>query len=364
MSWNLGRLIGTLAAGGVSISVITYLLALGIGIVLIAFTSLGTQMLNTRASVPIELLLTMIVIRVPSNLLVVTGISVSVYIACFLIPFRRGESFVADLRGLISGLIPRRRTNWMITMPLLASALLLVVVIVTLLQDAVGVSSGSLFNPRMPPPDYELFASLAYAPVAEEIGFRVTGLGFFVVLVVLWVTFTRRAVSRSDAPRPLVRASLLSLVSPDRGKRLACLPNVRENGIKGIHSIEWVGLGLTSFVFGIAHLFGGADWGIGKVTTAGLSGLALGFVYLVYGVYASILLHWFFDFYLSVFMIGADFLGRTLLLLDGLLGLFTLAVGTVGLGVAILFFVSRRRSKPPAEIPYIPPGPSDGPVRA
>ena len=364
MSWNLGRLLGTLAAAAVSISLSTYLLALGIGIVLITFTSLGPQMLNAQASVPIELLLTIIVIRVPSNLLVVTGISVFVYIACFLIPFRRGESFAPDVKSLIGGLIPRRRTNWMITMPLLASALLLVVVIVTLLQDAVGVSSGSLFNPKMPPPDYELFANLAYAPVAEEIGFRVTGLGFFVMLVVLWVSFIRSAVYRSDAPRPVVRAAFLSLVSPDRGKRLAGLPNVRENGIRGIHSIEWVGLCLTSFVFGIAHLFGGADWGIGKVTTAGLSGLALGFVYIVYGVYASILLHWFFDFYLSVFMIGAHFLGRTLLLLDGLIGLFTLAVGTVGLGVAIIFFVSRRRSKPLAEIPYIPPGTSESSVKA
>ncbi len=344
---------GTLAAGAVSISVITYLLALGIAIVMIASTSLGTQMLNSQAHVPIELLLTIIVIRLPSNLLIVTGISVSVYIACFLIPFRKGENFVADLKSLISGLIPRRRANWMITMPLLASALLLVVLIVTLLQDAVGVSSGTLFNPKMPPPDYELFANLAYAPVAEEIGFRVTGLGLFVVPLVL---FVKPAFPRPDAPRPVLRAALLSIFSPDRGKSLAGLPNVRENGMRGIHSTEWVGLGLTSFVFGIAHLLGGADWGIGKVTTAGLSGLALGFVYLVYGAYASILLHWFFDFYLSVFMIGADFLGRTLLLLDGLIGLFTLAVGVLGLGVATILFVSRRKSKPPAEIPYMPPG--------
>src|SRR5205807_10535333 len=41
----------------------------------------------------------------------------------------------------------------------------------------------------------------------------------------------------------------------------------------------------------------GAGWGPGKAILAGLTGLALGIVYLWYGAYANILLHWFFDFY-------------------------------------------------------------------
>jgi len=353
MSWNIGQRLGKIVATAVSISLGTYLLATATAIVLVALTPLGSQLLNTQARVPIELFLTLVIIRLPSNLFVVTLVSIAVFLVCFLVAFRQHDSFVADVKSLFSGRIPRRRANWMVVMPLLASTLLLVVLIITLLQDTAGLSSGSLYNPNSPPPDAALFGNLAYAPVAEEIGFRVTGLGIFVALIVL---FLRPAVESSSAPRPVLSAALLSLVSPDLGKSFAGLPNVRDNGLTGIHWFEWLGLGVTSAFFGIAHLLGGADWGIGKVTTAALSGLALGFVYLVYGACASILLHWFFDFYLSVFQIGADFLGKTLFLFDDVLALFTLAVGVAGLGVAIILFIVRRTDGPPPEIPYMPDG--------
>ncbi len=344
---------GKVVAATVSISIGTYVLAIATAIVLIAFTPLGTELLDTQARVPVELFLTLLIIRLPSNLFVVTLVSIVVYLVCFLVAFTQRESFVDEVKSLFGGRIPRRRVNWMVAMPLLASTLLLMVLIITLLQDAAGLSSGSLYNPNSPPPDSALFANLAYAPVAEEVGFRITGLGFFVALVVL---FLKGSIHPPGAPRPVLSAALLSLVSPDLGKSLAGLPNVRNNGLKGIHWFEWLGLGVTSAFFGIAHLLGGADWGIGKVTTAALSGLALGFAYLVYGAYASILLHWFFDLYLSVFLIGADFLGKTLLLFDDLLSLFTLAVGVVGLGVAIILFIVRRTNGTPPEIPYMPAG--------
>ena len=55
-------------------------------------------------------------------------------------------------------------------------------------------------------------------------------------------------------------------------------------------------------MFGLAHSLSGAGWGPGKALTAGLSGLALGVVYLWYGSYANILLHWSFNVYVFVIL--------------------------------------------------------------
>ena len=99
---------------------------------------------------------------------------------------------------------------------------------------------------------------------------------------------------------------------------------------------------LTSSVFGIAHVIsGGTDWGIGKAFTAALSGFALGLVYLGYGAYAAVLLHWFFDFYFETLTVGADVFGGPVAILPGLVSLTTLIVGIVSILVAVVWLVRR-----------------------
>ena len=39
---------------------------------------------------------------------------------------------------------------------------------------------------------------------------------------------------------------------------------------------------------------------MGKITTAFLAGLVFGIMYVSYGAYASILLHWFFNYYFTI----------------------------------------------------------------
>jgi hypothetical protein len=53
-------------------------------------------------------------------------------------------------------------------------------------------------------------------------------------------------------------------------------------------------------VFGLAHFLLGGGWQLGKVSTALLAGLVFGIVFVAYGAYASILLHWFFDYYFTI----------------------------------------------------------------
>jgi hypothetical protein len=116
----------------------------------------------------------------------------------------------------------------------------------------------------------------------------------------------------------------------------------------------------TSSFFGIAHVLSGeTDWGVGKAVTAAISGLALGVVYLGYGAYAAILLHWFFDFYFETFTVGADVFRGAVVTLPGLVSLATLIVGTVSIVVALTWIVRRiardeipTTYKPPEVAPY------------
>ena len=80
----------------------------------------------------------------------------------------------------------------------------------------------------------------------------------------------------------------------------------------------------------------------------------MGFVYLGYGAYAAILLHWFFDFYFESFSVGANVFGGALATLPGLVSLTSLIVGIVSILVALAWLV-RRMTR--AEIPttYKPP---------
>ncbi len=82
---------------------------------------------------------------------------------------------------------------------------------------------------------------------------------------------------------------------------------------------------ISSAIFGLAHM---ESWGWWKVAPAFVAGLAMGFLYLRYGMYASILFHFTNDF-MSIPM-GMD---KALMIIIGLMVLFIFLAG-------IVFFVS------------------------
>ena len=94
---------------------------------------------------------------------------------------------------------------------------------------------------------------------------------------------------------------LLVNFSPELAKSKLGYKTVAANGfIRGISPLEWALILVSSFVFGIAHYIGGGGWEIGKVSTAALAGFVFAIMYVSYGAYADILLHWFFDYYFQV----------------------------------------------------------------
>src|SRR6266849_4976318 len=72
--------------------------------------------------------------------------------------------------------------------------------------------------------------------------------------------------------------------------------------------------------------------------------------YLMYGAYASILLHWFFNVYFEAFALGSDLLGGVFVTIEGIIGLLTFIAGALGIGSGIIWLSSRRNH--PGETTY------------
>ncbi|MBS7627697.1 CPBP family intramembrane metalloprotease, partial [Candidatus Bathyarchaeota archaeon] len=219
--------------------------------------------------------------------------------------------------------------NWLLFLPLLGSLLLSAEVMLTLLQDALGLPSGSItITNRL-----EFLLDLSYAAVIEEVGFRLSPLGATTaVLVALEAPLSPKPEGRMPRGLDLL---FLAFLYPDGAKKKASLKNVAEDGwLRGIHIIEFLVSLYSAIAFGMAHYIFGAGWGIGKVTTSSIVGFALALVYLRYGIEASILIHWYFNYYLYVFEIAPEFypfLNPLATIIGALILFFGVAI-LVGLG--------------------------------
>jgi hypothetical protein len=356
-------LLGRIAAGAVSFTVLTYILALGVAFALVTSSQFAGQLAGIRVHFFTgAFFIYPITTRIPVDLLLLTDTCIIIYVACFIAAFKSRDGFLTGLQRLRQVGRVSTKSNWLVVMPLVSCALLLIVLVLTIVLAQSGISSGTLCNPC--PPEAELYAALTYSPISEEIAFRITTLGLLVSIMTLWKARSIRQGSPKSKILSLVIASLSLVVaaflSPGSAKARVGLPTITSNGWHGIHWSEWILLFLTSSLFGIAHIIsGGTDWGVGKAFTAAISGFALGFVYLGYGAYAAILLHWFFDFYFETFSVGANVFGGALATLPGLVSLASLIVGIVSILVALAWLVRRNARaeipttyKPPEPVPY------------
>jgi len=356
-------LLGRIAAGAVSFTVLTYVLAIGISFGLVTSRQFAGQLESVRVHFFTgAFFIYPIITPIPVDLLLLTDTCIIIYVACFIVAFKSRDGFLTGVQRLRQVGQINFKSSWLVAMPLVSSALLLVVLVTSIVLSQAGVTSGQLCTPpnmHLPnpcPSQAELYASLTYAPISEEIAFRITTLGLLVFILTIW---KNRSIESGSGPRrlSLVAASFLS---PESAKAKVGLPTITTNGRHGIHWSELILLFLTSSFFGIAHVIsGGTDWGIGKAVTASISGFALGLVYLSYGAYAAILLHWFFDFYFETFGVGADVFGGAVTTLPGLVSLATLIVGAVSILVALNWLIRRISNtkipttyKPPEAAPY------------
>ena len=346
----LRAILGWVTIAAVVFATATYGLVMVLSIVLVSGTQLGADLsaLNIRGLPPFGVFFIYFKIStlpISINFLAYVWVCITVFAGCFIAGFRSRTGFALSLLKLRKVGRISSSSNWMVVMPLISSGLLVVVVLTTILLSASGVPSGTLCKPGVDCPSTAvLFAGLAHAPIGEELAYRIlTPLG---LIVPLRVAFRRLMTGQGPSKSKFISVIGISILSPDHAKTTVGYPNFSANGWRGIHWLEWVFIAVSSILFGLAHVQpgGGTDWGQGKVVTAAISGAALALVYIAYGAYANILLHWFFDFYVEVLSLGLPISGGfidifgSLVIFGGLflIGIFSTAIAIGWLGKRIV----------------------------
>ncbi len=274
---------------------------------------------------------------------------VGVFFLCLLAAWKFRESFHYVIRKGSSRPVGKLFNNFLVAMPIITSMLLTAVLVIISLQSSVGL-------PTEPPSVEESpliqFFGFSYAVLIEEIGFRISPIGLFLIFRVFEARL-RNGIMLSGKER--LKLFFTTLIYPDRAKKTVGMKTVSDFGIRGgISRGEWTMVFLTAFVWGLAHYLVGG-WTVGKITSVFVDGLVFSLTYIVYGAYAPILLHWFFNYYLSIFELDVSLKYYPYLLPTGSLAvLLMLAIGTAGwiafaiIGVKKLL---KLKAKPSKQLP-------------
>ncbi len=272
-----------------------------------------------------------------------------VYVLCFIAAWKWRESFHKAIRRSVSNPFHNVFSNFLLIFPLISSMILVSVTAIIYSQESVGIPTGEPAFPQNLPLQ-GIFLELAYAPVVEELGFRLVPLGLYTILYVF-------LAGRTAAHRG--RRLLYAALYPDGAKKSAGLRNVAEHGIwRGISVGEWVMIIATSALFGYAHIISGSGWQAGKITSVFVQAFFFATTYLAYGFEAPILLHWYFNYYL--FFFDPDVISKFFPTADPILSVVQLIIVALGIFGWLIFAVigirmlSRKKTRPAEAIPVYP----------
>ena len=184
-----------------------------------------------------------------------------------------------------SGYIERAKDTPLYSLSMILGAVMILEIAMTLLFNAAGLSTPVPPGLKDLTPEKALFL-FSEAAVYEEIAFRVVLFGVPMVIV--------------------------GLITKQKG----FLKNL--GGGFGVSKIAILFLIISSVIFAYAHVSG---WGLWKMFPVILGGLAMGFLYMKFGLYASIMFHMIND-YMGVWAVTIPTLGsivEILILFTGLL---------------------------------------------
>ena len=273
----------------------SYFLSLPLGVGLFFFTPSGLDVSRLYLlKLPIELFMVVdFSIPVAINAGLFFLFLLGVYALCFVGAWMSRESLHSVIRKGFSRPFSQLFNNNLFAMPIIASMLFVAFFIIHVF---LGVPTGrGPFEPSEDPlQPFKNFFAVTYSPLVEEISFRVSPIGVFLIAY-LFVVGKERVATLSG--RELLKVLLLIPLYPDKAKEMLGARTVREFGIRGISLAEWIMIVVTSVAFGLVHIGGG--WEVGKSISVFIDGLAFGLVYLLYGAQAPILLHWFSNYYIS-----------------------------------------------------------------
>jgi hypothetical protein len=281
-----------------SLIILTYFISLVLGLTLFFFTDEGNEVSKSILDgIPASFLIFFnFYIPVEINLGHFFLLLIIFYIVCFALAWNLRVKFHQEVKNLIKKPIEIPLNNFLLIIPVISSMLLIIVVAVQSIQEIQGIETGFIEFPD----SFMALYELAYSPILEEISYRITPLGLVVLIGVF-------AKIKSEGRLPALTTGILCFLFPDKAKEKAGLDTIQDKGfVKGISFSEWVTLILICSLFGLNHYLAGGGWGIGKITSAFVAGLAFGLIYLEYGFFAPILLHWFFNFYIYSYELAAE----------------------------------------------------------
>jgi hypothetical protein len=314
-------------------SVLTYVMSLVLGPILFYSTPDGLSVAAHHLhELPVDIFMGVYTAPIPLGVsygVLFAGMWV-IFVLCFALAGLSEGGFYKSFKEVLSKPIALAKTNFLYMMPLVASGLLYATVLITQIQETQGVKTGSLnFPPKTSP--YVILLNLAFAPLNEEFAFRITTIGIPLAILLL---IRYRSDPKLASIKSRVGLFFLTMFSPELAKSKMGYRNVATNGLlHGISLLEWVLILLSSFVFGAAHFLLGGGWEIGKVSTAFLAGFVFAIMYVSYGAYADILLHWFFNYHFTVLDMASTAYGSTLS------GLVNIAEGWSIIGGVIIVIV-------------------------
>lgn len=316
-------------------SIISYITSLALGPVLFFSTSDGLSVASRRIQgIPIEFF---VVFTIPVPLAISIGILFvavwAIFVVCVILAWLSRGGFINSIKGGFTKTMTLAKTNFLFVMPLVSTALLYATVLIQKFQETQGVQTGSLsFPPKTSP--YVILLNLAFAPLREEFAFRITSIG---IPLGIFLVFLYRYDPRISGLKNRVKLILLATFSPELVKVKLGYRNVGANGfLRGISPLEWVLILITSTIFGLAHYLLGGGWEIGKISTAFLAGLVFAIMFVAYGAYAAVLLHWFFNYYFTVLDLAGSTYGEPFRVLSNYAEFANLAAGQIILVVFLI----------------------------
>src|SRR5713101_6856324 len=141
-------LLGRIAAGAVSFTVLTYVMAIGLALGLVTYGQFATKLAGIRVHFFTGVFFIYpIITPIPVDLLLLTDACIIIYVACFIAAFKSRDGFLTGLQRLRQVGRISFKSNWLVAMPLVSSALLLIVLAASIVLSQAGVSSGQLCTP-------------------------------------------------------------------------------------------------------------------------------------------------------------------------------------------------------------------------
>lgn len=326
----------------------SYFLAMLLGPISFFFTEEGLSVSGLYAQQLPIILFTVVTLNVPIWLNVGTLflLFLAAYTVCFIAAWRVNETLHRVVKSDLSNSVKKLFKSCLFAMPLIASMLLTAAVVIQGLQEAQGIPTG---EPPLPEDPFKAFFLLTYAPLVEEVGFRLSPIGVFLIVYLLLIG-RRNEATLSWTER--LKILILTPLFPEKAKRRLGVKTISDFGLRqGISLGEWIMVAWTSIAFGLSHYLYGGGWEIGKITSASMIGLALGITYLIYGFQAPILLHWFFNYYFTAFDLASrlhpsiasvSFIFGATTILFGLAGWLLFTILAVHRGI---YAVARRLKK-------------------